>query len=419
MSFAGAIEGLRTSRQTRRSSQMLMEIVSGISRAPDRTDLMGLRPDDQRDAKLVECKAQVASKSVWQNTAVVLRRFWMYFFLENLYTVVPLLMALVPVLAGGALANELITAMPTHAGAYDGFEELTAEHTAHVKTLAYLQAVVTPVGLYGMPAALSCTLWSWRTLLKPVLLKLMLPGFLVSLAFGLVNVSLLYDGDATLEKYSLYFQIFLLAFFLAPALVRAGNVTKNPLFGWLAMPALLMCMCMVAGHCSTVKSAPPFAGAQRDTERELTPCASSARAWWLRGVQHTPEGCRPAGRPSCLGCSSEQAASKVVDCTRFFRSSHQVQYHLHTAADRAQLDQGVLSFRPLAATTTPLPLNYSPLVTALSSPGHAPSHPLTTAPPHTTRRSSSASSTPSPSRSSSSGAASSPARTGTTTHSRV
>ena len=79
-----------------------MEIVSGSSRAPDQTDLMGLRPDDQRGAKLVECKAQVASKSVWQNTAVVLRRFWMYFFLENLYTVVPLLMALVPVLAGGA-----------------------------------------------------------------------------------------------------------------------------------------------------------------------------------------------------------------------------------------------------------------------------------------------------------------------------
>ena len=63
MSFAGAIEGLRTSRQTRRSSQMLMEVVSGISRAPDETVLMGLRPDDQRDAKLVECKAQVASKS--------------------------------------------------------------------------------------------------------------------------------------------------------------------------------------------------------------------------------------------------------------------------------------------------------------------------------------------------------------------
>jgi hypothetical protein len=263
MSFAGAIEGLRTSRQTRRSSQMLMEIVSGISRAPDQTDLMGLRPDDQRDAKLVECKAQVASKSVWHNTAVVLRRFWMYFFLENLYTVVPLLMALVPVLAGGALANELIVAMPTHVGAYDDFSELTAEHTADVKSFAYLQAVVTPFGLYGMPTALACTLWSWRTLLKPVLLKLMLPGFLVSLAFGLVNVSLLYRGDMTLENYSLYFQIFFLAFFLAPALVRAGNVTKNPLFGWLAMPALLMCMCMVAGHCSTVKSAPPLAGAQR------------------------------------------------------------------------------------------------------------------------------------------------------------
>ena len=306
MSFAGAIEGLRTSRQTRRSSQMLMEIVSGISRAPDRADLMGLRPDDQRDAKLVECKAQVASKSVWQNTAVVLRRFWMYFFLENLYTVVPLIMALVPVLAGGALANELITAMPTHAGAYDGFEELTAEHTAQVKSFAYLQAVVTPVGLYGMPAALSCTLWSWRTLLKPVLLKLVLPGFLVSLAFGLVNVSLLYDGDATLEKYSLYFQIFLLAFFLAPALVRAGNVTKNPLFGWLAMPALLMCMCMVAGHCSTVKSAPPFAGAQRDTERESSPHVPPQRSPGGSAACNTlPKG---AGPPAAHRTSDAQAS---------------------------------------------------------------------------------------------------------------
>ena len=156
-------------------------------------------------------------------------------------------MALAPVIAGGALANELITAMPTTVGTYDDFTDLTAEHTARVRLLAYLQAVVTPVGLYGMPAALACTLWSWRTLLKPVLLSLLLPGFLVSLAFGLVNVSLLYDGDTTLDDYSLYFQILFLALFLAPALVRAGQVTKNPLFGWLATPALFMCMCMVAG----------------------------------------------------------------------------------------------------------------------------------------------------------------------------
>ena len=285
MSFAGAIEGLRTSRQSRRSSQMLMEIVSGISRAPDETVLMGLRPDDQRDAKLVECKAQVASKSKWHNASVVLRQFWMYFFLENLYAVIPLLMALAPVIAGGALANELITAMPTTVGAYNDFTDLTAEHTAGVRSLAYLQAVVTPVGLYGMPAALACTLWSWRTLLKPVLLKLLLPGFLVSLAFGLVNVSLLYNGDTTLEDYSLYFQILFLALFLAPALVRAGQVTKNPLFGWLATPALFMCMCMVAGYCSTVK-VPPWQGpSSPPAPPRRAPGGSARRAL-------------PAGRPA-------------------------------------------------------------------------------------------------------------------------
>ena len=306
MSFAGAIEGLRTSRQSRRSSQMLMEIVSGISRAPDETVLMGLRPDDQRDAKLVECKAQVASKSKWHNASVVLRQFWMYFFLENLYAVIPLLMALAPVIAGGALANELITAMPTTAGTYNDFTDLTAEHTAGVRSLAYLQAVVTPVGLYGMPAALACTLWSWRTLLKPVLLKLLLPGFLVSLAFGLVNVSLLYDGDTTLEDYSLYFQILFLALFLAPALVRAGQVTKNPLFGWLATPALFMCMCMVAGYCSTVK-VPPLAGAQ------LAPCASSACARWLCATC-TPERGGVARRPPSprLSCSSEPPSKSPI-----------------------------------------------------------------------------------------------------------
>ena len=248
MSFAGAIEGLRVSRQSRRSSQMLMEIVSGISKAPDEKVLMGLQPDGQRDTKLAACKEEVASKSKWQNACVVLRKFWMYFFLENLYAVIPLMMALVPVIAGGALANELITAMPTTAGTYDDFTDLTAQHTAGVKSLAYLQAVVTPIGLYGMPAALACTLWSWRTLLKPVLLKLLLPGFLVSLAFGLLNVSLLYRGTTVLEDYSLYFQILILALFLAPALVAAGKVARNPLFGWLAVPALVMCMGMVAGY---------------------------------------------------------------------------------------------------------------------------------------------------------------------------
>ena len=295
MSFAGAIEGLRVSRQSRRSSQMLMEIVSGISKAPDEKVLMGLQPDGQRDTKLAACKEEVASKSKWQNACVVLRKFWMYFFLENLYAVIPLMMALVPVIAGGALANELITAMPTTAGTYDDFTDLTAQHTAGVKSLAYLQAVVTPIGLYGMPAALACTLWSWRTLLKPVLLKLLLPGFLVSLAFGLVNVSLLYAGDTTLEDYSLYFQILFLALFLAPALVRAGNVTKNPLFGWLAVPALFMCMCMVAGYCSTVKVPPLAEGPSSPPAPPRRAPGGSARRALPRG-EAGPPAAQPAPR---------------------------------------------------------------------------------------------------------------------------
>ena len=352
MSFAGAIEGLRVSRQSRRSSQMLMEIVSGISKAPDEKVLMGLQPDGQRDAKLAACKEEVASKSKWQNACVVLRKFWMYFFLENLYAVIPLMMALVPVIAGGALANELITAMPTTAGTYDDFTDLTAQHTAGVKSLAYLQAVVTPIGLYGMPAALACTLWSWRTLLKPVLLKLLLPGFLVSLAFGLVNVSLLYAGDTTLEDYSLYFQILFLALFLAPALVRAGNVTKNPLFGWLAVPALFMCMCMVAGYCSMVK-VPPLAEAPARPLRLL-----GARLVALRGVHS--RGRKPGRLPHSqrLGCSSEPSPKSPIPLP--FGPSYQVQRRLHTAADRAQLDQGAPPLRPLAARFPPA---YHTLVT--------------------------------------------------------
>ena len=123
-SFAGAIEGLRTSRQSRRTSQMLVEIVSGISKAPDEMVLMGLRPVAHRDAVLAECKEQIASRSKWHNAADVLRRFWLYFLLENLYAVIPLLLALVPVVAGGALANELITSLPMTAGKYGDFRDL-------------------------------------------------------------------------------------------------------------------------------------------------------------------------------------------------------------------------------------------------------------------------------------------------------
>ena len=238
--------------------------------------------------------------------------------------------------------------MPTHAGAYDGFEELTAEHTAQVKSFAYLQAVVTPVGLYGMPAALSCTLWSWRTLLKPVLLKLMLPGFLVSLAFGLVNVSLLYDGDATLVQP--LFPDLPPRLLPRPALVRAGNVTKNPL---RLVGDARVAHVHVHGrrHRSTVKSAPSLAGAQKIQKLNHVP-PQHAPGVALRRATHSRR--VPARRPPIVPrCSSEQAASKVVDCTRFFRSCYQVQYHF--TAVTAQLDQGVLSFRPLAARTTPPP----------------------------------------------------------------
>ena len=249
ISFIGAVEGLRASKwHHNRSSQALVEIVSGISRSPDEPVLMGLRPVANRDDELAECKAQITAKSKWHNAGIVLRQFWLYFLLENLYAVVPLLLALVPVVAGGALANELITSLPKTPGTYSELTDLTADHSMSVMALAYLQAVVTPIGLYGMPAALVCTLWSWKALLRPVLMKHLLPGFLVSLAFGLVNVTMLYQGITTLEEYSLYVQILILSLFLAPALVRAGRVSKNPLFGWLAVPALFMCMLMVAGY---------------------------------------------------------------------------------------------------------------------------------------------------------------------------
>ena len=295
-SILGAIHGLRGAKYTsNRSSLMIVEIVTGMSKAPDDVVLMGLRPDANRDDELAECKEQVTSKSKWHNACIVLRKFWLYFLLENLYAVFPLVMALVPVIAGGALANELITSMPMTAGKFNDFKDSTAEHTASVMALSYLQAAVTPIGLYGMPAALVCTLWSWKALLKPVLLKLLLPGFLVSLAFGLVNVSLLYAGDTTLEDYSLYFQILFLALFLAPALVRAGNVTKNPLFGWLAVPALFMCMCMVAGYCSTVKVPPLAEGPSSPPAPPRRAPGGSARRALPRG-EAGPPAAQPAPR---------------------------------------------------------------------------------------------------------------------------
>ena len=179
LSFEGARHNLKESSQARMSSQMLVEVVSGISRAPDDTNLMGLTPAANRTKE--ECKEQIAARSMWQNASVVLTRFWLYFLFENLYAIIPLILALVPVVAGGALANELIESLPNTAGKYDDFKDLTSEHSTNVMVLAYVQAVVTPIGLYGMPCALVCTLWSWKALLKPVLLKFLLPGFLVSL----------------------------------------------------------------------------------------------------------------------------------------------------------------------------------------------------------------------------------------------
>jgi hypothetical protein len=178
LSFEGARESLRTSAYARKSSQLLVEILSGMSRAPDDTGLMGLTPVANRAKS--ECKHEIAAKSTWEKTSMVLSRFWLYFVCENLYAVIPLCLALVPVLAGGALANELIESLPDVGGKYDDFKDVTAQHSDKVKALAYLQAVVTPIGLYGMPAALVCSLWSWKALLYPVLLKLLLPGFLVS-----------------------------------------------------------------------------------------------------------------------------------------------------------------------------------------------------------------------------------------------
>lgn len=64
----------------------------------------------------------------------------------------------------------------------------------------------------------------------------------------MTNVTLLYHGISAVEAYSLYVQIIILTLFLAPALVRSGQVVKNPLFGFLAVPALVVGMCVVAGY---------------------------------------------------------------------------------------------------------------------------------------------------------------------------
>ena len=59
---------------------------------------------------------------------------------------------------------------------------------------------------------------------------------------------LLYSGIDVLEKESrsLYIQIILLVVFVGAALVRAGTVVKNPLYGYLALPVLVFALAVCA-----------------------------------------------------------------------------------------------------------------------------------------------------------------------------
>lgn len=162
----------------RRSSQMLVEITQGSFKGADDRTLMGLTPKTGRTVSRKHHDTQ--EKTRRQLVVDVLRRFPAHLAYENAYAFFPLITALVPVILGGLLANQLKDELPSAIGEYDKFAEYTDGHSTTVMVLSFCQAIANPVGLYGMPTALICTLWSWKALLKPVLLPLMLPGFLLS-----------------------------------------------------------------------------------------------------------------------------------------------------------------------------------------------------------------------------------------------
>lgn len=61
-------------------------------------------------------------------------------------------------------------------------------------------------------------------------------------------MALLYNGIVTLERISFFVQVALVIIFLGMALFRTGHVVKNGLFGWLAVPVLVVALAVVAAY---------------------------------------------------------------------------------------------------------------------------------------------------------------------------
>ena len=168
-----------------------------------------------------------------------------HFFWEHMYAIPPLVLAFLPVLVGGGLGRRMVLSIDqvdSPQGLFNNFEELVQKYNNAAIALFVVSRLFAPIALYAMPLTIVCTLWSWRKLLKPVILMFMLPGFLISIAVAAVNVVLLLRGNIFLEPKMFYINMGLLVLFMPAALFRSGYVTGNPLFGWLIVPILILAL---------------------------------------------------------------------------------------------------------------------------------------------------------------------------------
>lgn len=237
-------EELRIARKSRRSSQMLHELTVGSLTADQRT-MMGAKPRRNSVSDHPEFVPTLPPTKAARMLAV-LTKYPKHFFWEHMYAIPPLVLAFLPVLVGGGLGRQMVLSIDQvdspQEGLFNNFEELVQKYNNAAIALFVVSRLFAPIALYAMPLTIVCTLWSWRKLLKPVILMFMLPGFLISIAVAAVNVVLLLRGNIFLEPKMFYINMGLLVLFMPAALFRSGYVTGNPLFGWLIVPILILAL---------------------------------------------------------------------------------------------------------------------------------------------------------------------------------
>lgn len=224
-------------RERRSSTAAIVHELTVGSGQLDDTAMYGLTP--KGTVRPTSLAAEIAQMSKKDRFWHVIKKVPFHLAHEVTFSFLPLLAGIIPMVIGGWLARELQDNFPNVTDSYtlNGYEEMeTTQHNGTVKALMWLKSITIPIGLYIFPTAYLCTLWSWRVLLKPVLLPFFLPGFLIDLGMTCANVALNYNGNHVLEDKMFYVHIAVVVIFLLPAFVRAGRVIKNPLLGWLWVP---------------------------------------------------------------------------------------------------------------------------------------------------------------------------------------